>query len=190
MALGAPPVSQTFGGLAEQRLEPDPLAQRGILRLGLCEPEQIVTALGLSGEARHAAQAAEGQEGPAQSRERLASLPGGLVVGAHDEDDGLHEPGLGIARVLLQQAGQVVQGRVELMPALADRGPQEQDLRRRIREPPPGCQGGLGVAVVARVRLALAELDVAAGRRHGQRHIGRCAGEPVTQSTQVAGATH
>src|SRR5687768_16078124 len=102
MPLGAPPVSQTFGGLAEQRLEPDPLAQRGILRLGLCEPEQIVTALGLTREARQAAHAAEGEEGPTQSREGLAGLPGALVVGAHYQDDGLHEPGLGIARILLQ----------------------------------------------------------------------------------------
>ena len=182
MALGAPPVSHTFGGLAEQRLEPYSLAQRGILRLGLCEPEEIVTALGLTGEARQAAHATEGEEGPAQSREGLAGLPGGLVVGAHDENDGLHEPGLGIARILLQQSGQVLQGGVEFMSALADRGPQEQDLRGRVRKPPPRCQGGLGIAVVAGVRLALAELDVPAGHRHGQRQIGRRAGELVTQA--------
>ncbi len=60
---------------------------------------------------------------------------------------------------------QVLQGRVEFMPALADRGPQEQDLRRRVRKPPPRCQGGLGIAVVARVRLDLTQFDVAAGHR-------------------------
>jgi hypothetical protein len=40
MALGAPPVSQTFGGLAEQRLEPQPLGLGGLLRLRLRQSEQ------------------------------------------------------------------------------------------------------------------------------------------------------
>jgi len=115
MALGASPVAQTFGGLAEQRLEPYPLAQSGILRLGLWEPEQIVTALGLTGGSQ-AAHTDEGEEGPAQSREGVAGLLGGLVVGAHYQDDGLHEPGVGIARIPLQQSGQVLQGSVEFMP--------------------------------------------------------------------------
>ena len=116
-------------------------------------------------------------------------MPGGPVVGAHDENDGLHEPGSGIARILLQQSGQVLQGPVEFVSALADRGPQEQDLRGRVRKPPPRCQGGLGVAVVTGVRLALAELDVPARHGHGLRHIGRCAGELITQPAQLAGVT-
>ena len=75
------------------------------------------------------------------------------------------------------------------MSALADRGPQEQHLRGRVRKPPPGFQGGLGIAVVTGVRLDLTELDVPAGHRYGPRHIGRCTGELVTQPAQLAGAT-
>ncbi|MGI8426119.1 MAG: hypothetical protein ACR2M4_05885 [Actinomycetota bacterium] len=79
------------------------------------------------------------KEGPAQSREGLAGLPGGLVVGAHYQDDSLHEPGLGIARIL-QQSGQVLRGSIEFMPALADRSPREQHLRGGSGSPDRGAR--------------------------------------------------
>jgi hypothetical protein len=88
---------------------------------------------------------------------------------------------LGLAR---ENAVEIRQRRLEVVPALGQRGTQEEHGHRRLLEVPPGRQRGFGVAIVARIGARAAELGVGGGEPDGGgqiRGVGGMAGALRTE---------
>ena len=88
-------------------------------------------------------------------------------------------------RTELQHPIEVGERRCEAVPALADDGAQDQDFAVRAIKVPPRRQGGLSVAVVARVGLGSAQSEVASGQGQGQRQVLGIRRQLGAQATQL-----
>jgi hypothetical protein len=99
---------------------------------------------------------------------RRALAGGGVESALHLQNRRARQAGLAVAWIALEQHRQVSQRGVEIVRALAQRCPHQQDVGRWFGLLPPASQGSLGVAGKTRIALDPPDFGVATGELNGE----------------------